>query len=256
MNKEYSHSKAALVTGAGKRIGKHIAIELANQGYSVAVHYCTSKAPAEEVVDTIKSLGGHANTVQADLEDTQATSLLLKASSEALKKPIDTLVNNASIFQKDTILNFTPENWHSHHSINLHAPMSLTQQLALSLADNQLGNVINIIDQRVLKLNPQYHSYTCSKAALWNATKTTAQALAPNIRVNAISPGPTLSNKRQSQADFASEASSTLLQKGPDLKEISSAVHFLLETPSMTGQMITLDGGQHLAWRTADILED
>jgi len=247
---------AALVTGAGHRIGRSIACDLGAAGVAVAVHYHGSAESAEAVVDEITNAGGKACAVCADLLDENDVKSLLPQASKILGKPIDILVNNASVFEKDDLENFTVESWEKHQKINLLAPILLMQNLAQTLGENQSGAVINIIDQRVLKLNPQYLSYTAAKAGLWTATRTAAQALAPRIRVNAIGPGPTLANIRQSRLDFANEITPIPLGVGPTLAEISRAVHFILESPSMTGQMIALDGGQHLAWRTADILED
>jgi NAD(P)-dependent dehydrogenase (short-subunit alcohol dehydrogenase family) len=248
--------RAALVTGASQRIGRAIALELATQEIAVAVHYHGSADNADSVVAEINGAGGNAAVVQADLASAKETSSLLQAAAHALGSTIDVLVNNASVFECDDITNFKTQDWDHHQAVNLRAPLQLTQALAQQLSAVSQGAVINIVDQRVLKLNPQYLSYTASKAGLWTVTRTCAQALAPNIRVNAIGPGPTLANTRQSAADFAAEAANVPLGHGPALKEITSAVRFILETPSMTGQMITLDGGQHLAWRTADILED
>jgi len=248
--------KTALVTGASQRIGRAIALELAAHGVAIAVHYHGSADNADSVVTEIRGAGGNAVAVQADLASAQETSGLIQAAAEALGSPIDVLVNNASVFERDEITNFNTQDWDHHQAVNLRAPLQLTQTLAQQLGAKSQGVVINIVDQRVLKLNPQYLSYTASKVGLWTATRTCAQALAPNIRVNAIGPGPTLANSRQSAEDFAAEAANVPLGHGPALKEITSAVRFILETPSMTGQMITLDGGQHLAWRTADILED
>lgn len=247
---------AALVTGAGHRIGRSIALDLAAKGYKVAVHYHGSAEAAEAVVTEIIKAGGTATTVCADLLVTDEIAGLLSKAGNALGTPIDILVNNASVFEKDDLFNLTAESWNLHHKVNLLAPTLLMQSLAQNLGSDKKAVVVNIIDQRVLKLNPQYFSYTAAKAGLWSATRTAAQALAPHIRVNAIGPGPTLANTRQSQQDFADEAAAVPLGDGPALEEITRAVRFILETPSMTGQMVALDGGQHLAWRTADILED
>jgi len=244
-----------LITGAGQRIGREIALDLAKLGLSVAVHFHGSSEGANAVIDEITSAGGTAVAVGTDLRDEQAVKSLIVEASKLLGSPIDVLVNNASVFEHDTLQSFTTESWDRHHKVNLLAPLLLTQIFAEKLQENERGAVVNIIDQRVLKLNPQYMSYTTSKAALWTATKTAAQALAPNIRVNAVGPGPTLPNINQSAQDFADEVAAVPLGCGPSLREISRAVRFILETPAMTGQMIALDGGQHLAWRTADIFE-
>lgn len=252
-NSPYS---AALVTGASQRIGRAIAMDLAEAGLAVAIHYHGSADGAKATAAEINKQGGKAACVQADLTIAHETETLLHRASEALGTPIDVLVNNASLFEKDDINSFTLDSWEKHQAVNLRAPLMLTQALANSLEENKKGAVVNLIDQRVLKLNPQYLSYTNSKAGLWTATRTCAQALAPNIRVNAIGPGPTLANTRQSNQEFELEAASVPLGHGPDITEITATMRFLLETPSLTGQMIALDGGQHLAWRTRDILED
>lgn len=248
--------KTALVTGAGQRIGRAIALDLAAGGIAVAVHYHGSSEAAEAVVEAIQAAGGRATTVGANLQDSGAVNTLIATAAAKLGGPIEILVNNASVFEKDDLINFTHESWDKHHRVNLLAPLMLIQNFAAGLPQDQPGAVVNMIDQRVLKLNPQYFSYTIAKAGLWTATQTAAQALAPNIRVNAIGPGPTLANTDQTQQDFKNEAAAVLLGAGPTLAEITKAVRFLLETSSMTGQLIALDGGQHLAWRTKDILED
>lgn len=248
--------RTALVTGAGHRIGKSIACDLGKAGISVAVHFHGSANAAEAVVAEITGAGGQAVAVCADLLVEEEVKALLPNAATLLGKPVDILVNNASVFEKDELESFSLESWDQHHKVNLLAPLLLMQSFHNQLEGIAAGAVINMIDQRVLKLNPQYMSYTASKAALWTATRTAAQSLGPNIRVNAIGPGPTLANKRQSTQDFADEASAVLLGSGPTLEEIARAVRFILESPSLTGQMIALDGGQHLAWRTADILED
>ena len=247
---------AALVTGAGHRIGRSIAIELGSAGIAVAVHYHDSPDAAEAVAAEINTAGGTAVTIRSDLHSENEVNSLISNAAKRLGKPIDVLVNNASVFEKDDLQTLTGNSWDRHQKVNLLAPLLLMQNLNEGLKAEQRGAVINIIDQRVLKLNPQYMSYTTTKAALWTATRTAAQALAPSIRVNAIGPGPTLANRQQSAQEFADEAAAVPLGNGPDLDEITRAVRFILETPAMTGQMITLDGGQHLAWRTADIPED
>ena len=248
--------EAALVTGAGRRIGRAIALDLASGALAVAVHYHGSAKAADALVAEIRAAGGTAASINADLQDPVSVKDLIANASTALGKPIDVLVNNAALYENDTLRDFTIESWDQHQQVNLLAPMILTQTLAASLKGEKAGAVINMIDQRVLKLNPQYFSYTIAKAGLWTATRTTAQALAPNIRVNAIGPGPTLANTGQTPQEFSNEAASVPLGAGPSLAEITKAVRFLLESPSMTGQMIALDGGQHLAWQTKDILKD
>ena len=247
---------AALVTGASHRIGRSIAVELAAKGVAVGVHYGTSEDAAHAVVADIKAHGGKAGAVQADLASEVDVQKLVSDTACALDTPIDVLINNASIYEEDTLQTFTSTSWDRHQKINLLAPLMLMQSMATNLPTKNAGAIINIIDQRVLKLNPQYMSYTTTKAALWAATKTAAQALAPHIRVNAIGPGPTLANSRQTELDFAKEAAAVPLGSGATPEEIAKAAGFILEASAMTGQMIALDGGQHLAWHTADIPKD
>lgn len=247
--------RAALVTGASKRIGRAMALDLAND-HAVAVHYHGSTEAAQDVIDLIEASGGTAAAIQADLSDITSTEKLVERASDALGLPISVLVNNASVFEQDTLQSITTTSWSQHLTVNLQAPALLSQQMAALLPEQMEGSIINLIDQRVLKLNPQYFSYTASKTGLWTLTRTMAQALAPRIRVNGIGPGPTLANTRQSAEIFEEEAANTLLGRGPNVQEICKAMRFLLESPSITGQMIALDGGQHLLWRTADILED
>lgn len=246
--------KAALVTGAAKRIGREIALGLAAQGIFVVVHHHASEDSALEVVATIKANGGMAATACADLEQTDTLGSLVSEAAETAGCPIDVLVNNASVFEEDTLESLSTNSWQKHQKVNLEAPVLLTHALAKQLPPDSEGLIINIIDQRVLKLNPKFMSYTASKAGLWTMTRTTAQALAPaKIRVNAIAPGPTLPNQSEGDAGFQQEIDNVPLARGPQLQEISRAVTFLLEAPSLTGQMLTLDGGQHLAWQTPDI---
>lgn len=248
--------KTALVTGGAARIGRAIVQSLASRGIAVVVHHRNSATEAESLVEEIRATDGLAASVSGDLADTNAVNSLVSDAATAIGAPIDILVNNASIFEQDTIFSMTAESWQRHHAINLRAPVSLSQKMFEQLPEGRQGCIVNMIDQRVLKLNPQYFSYTTAKAGLWTATRTMAQAMAPRVRVNAISPGPTLANQFQSTDDFSSEATNTLLGHGPAISEITGGIKFLLDTPSMTGQMLTLDGGQHLAWRTADIIED
>lgn len=246
-------SEHALVTGAAKRIGKALALHLAEQGFCVSVHYNTSKAEAQQVVSDIQSRGGKAVAIQADLSDMRSVAQL-EALAAAEFGPVTLLVNNASTFVSDEIGSITPESWDHHLLPNLQAPVFLAQAMADRLPDGDKGLIINMIDQRVWALTPRYMSYTLSKAALWSATQTLAQALAPRIRVNGIGPGPTLSNARQSEADFQDQINATILQVQPQLSEITAAIDFIRNAPSMTGQMIALDSGQHLAWETPDVV--
>ncbi|WP_262691014.1 SDR family oxidoreductase [Kordiimonas aestuarii] len=248
--------RTALVTGSARRIGRAIAQDLAAEGWHVVVHYHGSSDEADMVIEEIEAFDGCAVAVQADLSNPDEALALVPAAADALGAPLTALINNASVFEDDRIEDFSVADWQRSITVNLLAPALLTQQFAAQLPEDMNGAIINMIDQRVLKLNPQYFSYTTSKSALHTLTRTTAQALAPRIRVNAIGPGPTLANHMQDNDMFAREASSVPLGHGPNLTEICSAVRFLLETRSLTGQMMALDGGQHLAWRTADILED
>ena len=254
MNRAQYH--AAIVTGASHRIGRSIAIELAAKGIAVGVHYGTSEDAAYAVVADIKAHGAKACAVQADLANEDDVRKLVPEAAHALGAPIDVLINNASIYEEDTLQSFTSASWDRHQKINLLAPLMLMQSVATNLPAENAGAIINIIDQRVLKLNPQYMSYTTTKAALWASTRTAAQALVPHIRVNAIGPGPTLANSQQTDLDFAKEAAAVPLGSGATPEEIARAAGFILEASAMTGQMIVLDGGQHLAWRTADIPKD
>ena len=240
-----SHAKTVLITGAARRIGRAIALEMARGGWQVAVHYRRSGKEAEELAASIRSGGGKAVAVAADLAKPADVESLVPRVANALGPPT-CLVNNASEFVPDTPTSVTEETWSMHQDINLKVPVFLARQLYLDLPTGETGNVINIIDQRVWKLTPDFFSYTISKAGLWTATQTLAQAMAPRVRVNAIGPGPVLQSVHQSEKDFAAETSDTPLRRGPTLSEITAAVRFILATPSMTGQMIALDGGQHL----------
>lgn len=238
--------QTALITGAARRIGRAIAVDLAAHGWQVAIHYRNSRSEAEALAAEIDRSGGKAMALRANLADIEDVQSLIPRCTEGLGAPT-VLVNNASEFFLDTIGSVTGSGWDTHLDINLKAPVFLAQALYASLPTGTDGNVINIIDQRVWRPTPDFFSYTISKAGLWTATQTLAQAMAPKVRVNAIGPGPVLQSVHQTPADFAAEKHSTPLQRGPSLPEIAAAVRFILATPSMTGQMIALDGGQHLA---------
>ena len=238
--------KIALVTGAARRIGRSIALALADDGWDVGLHYRSSAHEAETLAAAIRRCGVRAAAIGADLSDPAAVAGLVPGCAAALGAP-SLLVNNASEFRLDTLETMTSETWDLHLAVNLRAPVFLARALAAGLPAGTPGNIINIIDQRVWKLTPEFYSYTISKAGLWTATRTLAQALAPHIRVNAIGPGPVLQSVHQAPAEFEAECRSTLLKRGADTREIADAVRFILGAPAMTGQMIALDGGQHLS---------
>jgi NAD(P)-dependent dehydrogenase (short-subunit alcohol dehydrogenase family) len=245
-------TQLALITGGAVRIGGAIALHLAKNGYSIAIQYNHSEAEAAETLAAIQQAGGTAASFRASLSDPAQVAALIPAIAKAMG-PLTCLVNNASHFAADRLPLLTAEDWQKHMAINLDAPVFLAQAFALQLPAEAAGNIVNIIDQRVLRPNPQFFSYTLSKSALWAATRTMAQALAPRIRVNAIGPGPALRNVYQSEVDFALECRAMPLGHGTTPEEIASTVLFILRTPAMTGQMIALDGGQHLLWQTPDV---
>lgn len=245
----------ALVTGAGRRIGRAIALELGRLGYGVGVHHAASGDEAAEVVALIERAGGRAKALKADLTDAAEVKGLVPACASALGVPT-CLVNNASIFLEDRLETVDVDTWDQNLAVNLRAPVFLAQAFAAGLPKDATGNIINIIDQRVWRPTPHFFSYSTGKAGLWAVTRTMAQALAPRIRVNAIGPGPVLKSIYQTDADFAAEVAGTLLGHGTSPEEIAAAIRFILDAPAMTGQMIALDGGQHLVWRTPDITGD
>ncbi len=244
--------KTALVTGAARRIGASIATDLAKRGYNVAIQYASSEEVAQNLAAELREFGVDCVAFEANLLNADECQTLFHQARGALG-PINLLVNNASIFVDDTVTEFDEALWDAHFNIHLKAPSILSGEMAKQ-TDIDEGLIINMIDQRVLRLNPNFHSYTLSKSALWTATRTLAQALAPRIRVNAIGPGPTLQNERQEPEDFARQVDGVILKRGPDLEEISNTIYYLFENRSITGQMIALDGGQHLAWETPDIV--
>ncbi len=246
------NASGVLITGAGARVGKAIALALGKDGWRVAVHYRHSAAPAQAVADEIVAHGGFAAPVQADLTDRAQLEALVPAAVHAVG-PLHALINNASHFEDDRLQNLTHELWDIHMDAHLRAPIFLAKALAAQLADGKAGAIVNLIDQRVRKPNPEFFSYFLSKAGLNVATQTMAQALAPAIRVNAVAPGPTLRNPRQTEADFAAQVNATLLGIGSPVEEIVDAVRYLLAAKAVTGQTLLVDGGQHLLWRTADV---
>jgi len=232
--------------------GWALALAAARAGHDVIVHFGRSDANARETARQIEALGRGAKTQSADLADPAACARLIAAAPA----PPTLLVNCASVFEDDRIDTLSLESWDAALAVNLRAPVWLAQAFARALPEDREGLIVNITDQRVWRLNPRFFSYTVSKAALWTATQTLAQALAPRIRVNAIGPGPTLANTHQSAADFAAEAAAVPLGRGPSPDDIAAALRYLIEAPSVTGQMIAVDGGQHLAWRTIDVAKD
>jgi NAD(P)-dependent dehydrogenase (short-subunit alcohol dehydrogenase family) len=237
----------ALVTGAAKRVGRAVALDLAAFGYDVAIHYNGSAADAAEVKALVEAQGRRALLVQADLADEAAVERMVPAA-QAVLGPVTCLVNNASLFERDEVLTATRASWEAHQAINLRAPFVLIQAMARALPGDMSGVVINMLDQRVWNLTPHFTSYTVSKLGLWTLTQTLALALAPRIRVNGIGPGPTLPSPFQTPEQFERQCRAMPLGHGTSPEQICRAVRFILESPAMTGQMIALDGGQHLAW--------
>ncbi len=252
----------ALVTGGARRLGRAMALHLAGRGIDVAIHYASSRGEAEETVADLRALGVRAEAIQADLLVENDTRRLVPAAASALGGPLTVLINNASIFEYDNIRTGTRQSWDRHIESNLRAPVALSQDFAAQAPDEDRSGeeplasslIVNMLDQRVLKLTPEFMSYSIAKMGLWAFTRTAAQALGPRIRVNAIGPGPTLIGARQSEAHFAAQRASTLLNRGADPSDITAALGYLLDARAVTGQLICVDGGQHLAWQTPDIL--
>lgn len=239
--------RSALVTGGARRIGRAIALTLAAHGWDIAVHYGTSRDDAEALAGEIRRRDRRAAAIAADLTREAEVATLVPRAAEAVG-PLSLLVNNASAFDRDDVLNVTRASWDRHLETNLRAPFVLMQEFARQLPAGAEGSVVNILDERVWNLTPYFTSYTVSKAALWTLTQTMALALAPRIRVNGIGPGPTLPSPRQSDEQFRQQVELLPLRRGTTPDEIARTVMFILESPAMTGQMIALDGGQHLNW--------
>lgn len=253
----------ALVTGAGIRLGRAMALHLAARGFDVAVHYASSADEADQTVADIRATGQQAAALQADLLDEAQVTQLVARAARALGGKLTLLVNNASIFEYDSITSATRESWDRHLGSNLRAPFVLTQQFAdqapAPLPDQNhepvaQALIVNMIDQRVWKLTPEFMTYTIAKSGLWTLTRTAAQALAPYVRVNAIGPGPTLQGTRQSDSHFVRQRAATVLNRGANPEDVCAALSYLIDAPSVTGQMIATDGGQHLGWQTPDVL--
>jgi len=245
-------SNTVLVTGAAKRLGRAIAIDLAHAGWSVVVHYNAPGSDAEETAKAIRAVGARAWVAKANLENEDETdSLIARVVAEA--GPLTALVNSASIFENDDWTSATRESWQAHMQVNLRAPFVLAQEFARQLPADAKGAIVNILDQRVFKPTPQFLSYSLSKAGLHWLTTTLAQALAPRVRVNAVAPGPTMINARQSEEDFRRQREATLLSTGSEPGDITAAVRYLLDAKAVTGQTIVADGGQHLVWQTPDV---
>jgi NAD(P)-dependent dehydrogenase (short-subunit alcohol dehydrogenase family) len=245
--------RTALVTGGARRIGRAIVERLAAEGYAVAIHCHRSDEEAHALGRALQAKGAGAEVVEADLGDAAMLGGLVRRARATLGA-LTLLVNNASAFEPDDIHSLDEALWERHFRINLQAPVFLARDFAAQLPEGGEGAIVNVIDQRVWKPTPQFFSYTLSKSALFTATQTMAQALAPWIRVNAVGPGPTLASRRQHEDDFARQGASVPLGHGPRPEEIAEAVLFLASAKSVTGQMLAVDGGQHLAWQTPDVL--
>ncbi|PCD76058.1 SDR family oxidoreductase [Pseudothioclava arenosa] len=254
--------KAALITGGAKRLGRAMALYLAGRGTDVAIHYNGSEDEAEATAAEARALGVTAVTLQADILDEAQVAPLVGRAAEALGQPLDLLINNASIFEYDTIRSATREGWDRHFESNLRAPFVLSQAFAAQAPKADRSGrepraralIVNMLDQRMLKPTPEFMTYTLAKMGLWALTRTGAQALAPDIRVNAIGPGPTLQGARQSESHFTRQRAATILERGADPEDICAALGYLIEAKAVTGQMICVDGGQHLGWKTPDVL--
>ena len=242
----------ALVTGGARRIGRAVCLKLASAGFDVAIHHHASGDEAEALAAKIADLGRRAIALKADLRDETAVRALVPQAASALGL-VTALVNNASVFEDDRVGGLSRESWDRHIETNLRAPIVLAEAFA---GQGGEGVIVNLLDQKVLKPDPRFFSYSLSRNGLWWATRTLAQALAPRIRVNGVGPGPTLPSIHQTQAEFDAEAAGTLLQRSGDPEAVADAVLWLIDATLVTGQMIAVDGGQHLAWRTPDIVQE
>ena len=239
--------KNLLITGAATRVGKAIALHFAERGWNIALHYFRSSSKAKELKKIIEQNWVKAVLIKADLKNPKQTEKIMSLARKKLGT-IDCLINNAALFEKDDIANFTTKSWNNHLNINLLAPTILIKQFAKQASRKSVSNIINIIDQRIFNLTPFFMSYTISKSGLQTLTKTMAMRLGSNIKVNAIAPGPTIKNKRQSDRHFRNQVRSTLLKKSVRSEDICDTVEFLINNNSVTGQIIAVDSGQNLSW--------
>jgi NAD(P)-dependent dehydrogenase (short-subunit alcohol dehydrogenase family) len=244
----------ALVTGGARRIGRAVVEDLASNGFAVAIHCNRSASAAHALAERIAGEGGRVAVLEADLTDADAAENLVVETERAIG-PVGLLVNNASIFRQDRLTDEGWPDWDAHFHLHVKAPAILARAMHRRLPEGREGLIVNMIDQRVWRPTPLHFSYTLSKSALWTATRTMAQALAPRIRVNAIGPGPTLPNERQSDEEFGDQVDAVLLRRAPGLSEFGAAIRWLWQARSVTGQMVALDGGQHLAWETPDMAD-
>jgi len=240
---------AALITGGARRLGRAMVLACADAGFDVAIHCRAIDDAAETTAADVRARGRKATLLACDLRQEGATAPMV-SQAEAELGPVNLLVNSASVFEEDAFATMNRASWDAHLETNLRAPMILAQAFARRVPEGRSALIVNILDQRVWRPTPEFFSYSLSKAALWAATQMMAQALAPRIRVNAIGPGPTLPSIHQQGDDFAREAASTLLRRSVDPAEIGHALRYLIDATSVTGQMIAVDAGQHLAWRS------
>ena len=241
-----------IITGAANRIGAAIAKKLSGPNIEIIIHYNKSKINAEKLQIELNKNQTKVWLVKGDLSKENDLKKIMKFAKSKLKY-FDCLINNASLFENDNLRNFTFKSWDQHLNINLKAPAYLTREFAKNTKGKN-NNIINIIDQRVFKLTPFFASYTLSKTGLYTLTKTSAMSLAPNIRVNGIAPGPTIKNKRQSDKHFKKQWKSLILNAKVDPKNICETVKYFIKNDNITGQIISVDGGQSLAWQTPDII--
>src|ERR1700679_3550307 len=240
--------RTVLVTGAAKRLGRAIALDLARDGWDVAIHFNSSAKDAQGAADEVRKLGRRATIVKADLGREEEVATILTRAARDLG-PLTALINSASLFENDDWQSATRQSWDAHMNVNLRAPFVLSQAFARQLPHGANGAIVSLLDQRVLSPAPDFLTYGVSRAGLHWLTVTLAQALSPRIRVNAVAPGPTLKAAAQSPEHFAQERKSTILGHGSDPQDICDAVRYLLGARAVTGQTVAVDAGQHLIWK-------